>query len=140
MSQLRIHEGLTIPETELEESFSRSGGPGGQHVNKVSSKVTLRWNVADSPSLGDDDRRWLLQVLAHRLTEAGEVIIVSNTHREQSRNRDDARDKLAMLIRSSLMRPTVRKKTRISRAAHERRLHNKRHRSAVKKSRGEPEE
>lgn len=127
-----------IPARELRESFARSGGPGGQNVNKVETKAELRWTPGESTALSDADRAWLLRRLASRLTTEGELLITSTRTRDQSRNRDDAREKLAELIRRALQRPKRRKKTRPSKSAVEGRLEEKRRRSGVKQKRQSP--
>jgi ribosome-associated protein len=129
---------LAIPDAELEERFVRSSGPGGQNVNKVASKVELRWRVTDSRALAgldERDRTWLLGRLASRLTEGGDLIVTSSVTRDQLQNRADARDKLAAIVRAALARPRPRKATRPSRGSVERRLTAKRQRSARKRDR-----
>ena len=117
---------------------SRSGGPGGQHVNKTESKVELRWNLRTSQALRDTDRAWLLRRLEARLTEAGDLIVQADAHREQGRNLADALARLVEVLREALRRPRVRRKTRPSRAARERRLATKRQRSETKRQRRPP--
>lgn len=138
MADLRINETLTIPDAELSESFARSGGPGGQNVNKVASKAELRWNVRTSAVLAPRDREWLIDKLETKLTKDGELIVTSEKTRDQTRNREFARDKLAMIIRVALRRPKRRKKTRPTRAAKERRMQDKKHRSRIKRNRRAP--
>ncbi len=116
-------------------SFARSGGPGGQHVNKTESKVVLRWNALSSTALNDDDRALLEKRLASRLTEEGELLVTSERYRDQSRNTDDALEKLIETVRESIKRPKPRKKTRPTRASKERRLEDKRRRGATKRQR-----
>lgn len=140
MEDLPIHDGLVIPDRELRESFARSGGPGGQNVNKVETKAELRWNPAESSALSDADRQWLLKRLASRLTAGGDLLVTSTRTRDQSRNRDDARTKLAELVRRALERPKRRKKTRPSKGAVEGRLQQKKRRSDAKEKRQSPPE
>jgi len=126
---------LTIPSGELSFAFARSGGPGGQNVNKVSSKAELRWNPTTSSALGADDRAWLLERLANKLTTDGTLIVTSTLTRDQIQNRDDAVAKLALIVRTALDRPKHRRATRPSRASNRRRVADKRHRSETKKNR-----
>jgi ribosome-associated protein len=126
---------LTIPATELSLAFARSGGPGGQNVNKVSSKVELRWNPTTSSALTHDDRAWLLRNLSSRLTTEGELIITSTLTRDQLQNREDALSKLTVIVRSALFRPKPRKATRPTRASKRRRVNDKRHRAQIKANR-----
>jgi ribosome-associated protein len=124
---------LTIPAGELEWSFARSGGSGGQNVNKVSSKVDLRWNPETSTALTLDDRARLLERLRNRLSTDGYLIVTSTATRDQIKNRDDAMDKLALIVRSALHREKPRKPTKPTKGAKRRRLEDKR-RHAEKKS------
>jgi ribosome-associated protein len=126
---------LTIPAGELSMSFARSGGPGGQNVNKVSSKVELRWNPRTSAALTDDDRALLLERLASKLTNDGTLIVTSTLTRDQIKNRDDAQSKLALILRTALHRDKPRRETKPSRASKRRRVADKRHRSEIKKNR-----
>jgi ribosome-associated protein len=126
---------LTIPAGELEMSFARSGGPGGQNVNKVSSKVDLRWNPETSLALTLDDRARLLERLRNRLTTDGYLIVTSSATRDQIKNRDDAMAKLALVVRSALHREKPRKPTKPSRCAKRRRLDDKRRHSEKKSNR-----
>jgi len=126
---------LTIPAGELAVAFSRSGGPGGQNVNKVASKVDLRWNPTTSTVLGADDRSWLLERLGNRLTSDGTLIVTSTLTRDQLKNRDDAESKLALIVRTALDRPKHRRATKVSRGAKRRRVADKRHRSEIKRNR-----
>lgn len=135
MQDLVVTPRLTIPAAELSLAFARSGGPGGQNVNKVASKVELRWNPATSSALGPDDRTWLLGKLASRLTQDGTLIVTSTATRDQLKNRDDAVAKLVLIVRSALFRPKPRRATRPTRASKRRRLDDKRHRSEIKRNR-----
>jgi ribosome-associated protein len=126
---------VTIPAAELSFAFARSGGPGGQNVNKVSSKAELRWNPVQSTALGADDRAWLLERLGHRLTNDGTLIVTSTLTRDQIQNRDDAVSKLTLIVRAALDRPKHRRATKPTRASKRRRVADKRHRSEVKRQR-----
>jgi ribosome-associated protein len=127
-----------IPEGEFEFSFARSGGPGGQNVNKVSSKALLRWAVASSPSLPADIRYRFLRKFAARLTLSGEVLIASQKYRDQNRNADDCLLKLQEMVASVASPPTPRIKTKPGRAAVQRRIESKRKVSAKKVQRRAP--
>jgi ribosome-associated protein len=126
---------LTIPAGELALSFARSGGPGGQNVNKVASKVELRWNPSTSAALSEDDRTWLMARLASKLTSDGTLIVTSTLTRDQLKNRDDAASKLALIVRAALERPKTRRPTRPTRASKRRRIEGKRHRAQIKANR-----
>jgi ribosome-associated protein len=136
MADLLITPAITIPEDELRVAFARSGGPGGQNVNKVASKAEVRWSPASSRALPAADKEWVLKRLAAKLTGDGELITVSTKTRDQLRNREDAEAKLVELIRAALVRPKVRRATKPSRGSKERRLREKRVRSEVKRGRG----
>ena len=135
MEDLVVTPRLTIPAAELTISFARSGGSGGQNVNKVSSKVDLRWNPQTSGALSEHDRAWLLQKLRSRLTGDGTLIVTSTLTRDQLKNRDDAETKLAAIVRAALDRPVPRRPTKVSRGAKRRRVADKRHHSEIKKNR-----
>jgi ribosome-associated protein len=135
MRDIVVSPRLTIPASELSLAFARSGGPGGQNVNKVSSKVELRWNPTTSTALVPDDRTWLLSRLANRLTTDGTLIVTSTATRDQVKNRDDALSKLALIVRAALERPKKRYATKPSRASKRRRVEDKRHRAAIKRTR-----
>jgi ribosome-associated protein len=135
---LYVAEGVTIPGAELGVVASRSGGPGGQNVNKVSSRVTLRWNVRTSTALDAGRKRLVLERLASRLTVAGEIVIHADEHRSQHMNRESARARLADLIRETLTIAPRRIPTRPTGGAKRRRLAGKKLRSEVKRGRRAP--
>lgn len=136
MGDLVVNPRVTIPADELTVGFARSGGSGGQNVNKVSSKVDLRWTPATSRALTPADREWLLGKLGGRLTTAGELIVTSELTRDQINNRADAEEKLTAIVRAALVRPKARKPTKPSRGAKERRIQQKKGRADVKSKRG----
>lgn len=125
-----------VPETELEFRASRAGGPGGQHVNKASTRIEVLWDVVRSPSVDDEQRRRILAGLASRIDAAGVLRVVAAERRSQLRNRQAALERLQALVDRALYRPPTRKPTRPPRAAKERRIKHKRHRSKAKQLRG----
>ena len=133
---LAITDDLQIPEDELVERFVRSAGPGGQNVNKVASAVELRFDVAGSRVLPDAVRVRMLLRRDRRLTDAGVLVIQANRFRDQGKNREDARARLAALVRAALVVPKRRIATRPTRASKERRIDAKKTRSAIKRNRG----
>jgi ribosome-associated protein len=135
VGDLTINDRIKIPDTELRVAFARSGGPGGQNVNKVNSKVELRWTPATSGALGEDDRAWLLAKLKSRLTKDGDLLVTSERSRDQGKNREDAAAKMAAIISAALFRPKKRRATKPSRGAKERRIGAKKHRAEIKKGR-----
>ena len=134
---IHITPDISISESEVQEEFIRASGPGGQNVNKVSSAVQLRFNVAQSPSLPEDIKQRLLKLAGRRVTADGVLIIAAKRYRTQSRNRDDAMDRLVALIRKAIELPKGRVKSQPSRASRERRLEDKRQRSKIKQLRGQ---
>src|SRR5262249_47935202 len=134
-AMLEINDFIRIPEAELAWSFVRSGGPGGQNVNKVASKAVLRWNVAASPSLHEDVKARLCAQQAGRITTEGELVLTSQRFRDQERNRQDCLDKLRDIVLRATAVPKARKKTKPRRGAKEARLREKRYRASVKEGR-----
>jgi len=129
-------DAIEIPEDELTERFVRAAGPGGQNVNKVASAVELRFDVAASPSLTDALRQRLLARRDRRLTGDGVLVIQANRFRDQSKNRADARDRLAEILRAALHVPKKRVATKPTRASKERRIEDKKRRARHKQGRG----
>jgi len=135
---LRVTSTLVIEESELEERFVRSSGPGGQNVNKVATAVQLSFNASSSPALDDGIRERLRQLAGRRMTADGVIVIDARRYRTQADNRQDARDRLVALLRAAVILPKRRRKTRPSAAVSERRLTSKKRRADVKKGRGRP--
>ena len=135
MTHLSITPSLEIPFDEFEFTYARSGGPGGQNVNKVNSKAILRWQICTSPSLPADVRERFLTKYASRLTSEGELILTSQKYRDQARNVEDCLEKLRKMLTTAAERPTVRKETKISRATKQRRAEAKRQASERKQQR-----
>lgn len=132
---VRITEGLEIPEEELGFATSRSGGPGGQNVNKLETKVTLRFDLAGSPSLTEEQKARLRERLATRITRNGVLQVSSQRHRTQGANREAAMARFAELVGGALQEEAPRKPTKVSRAVKRRRLDNKRRQSLKKQQR-----
>jgi ribosome-associated protein len=133
---IQITPAITLEESEIEERFIRSSGPGGQNVNKVASAVQLRFDVRRSPSLPAGVRERLMRLAGRRLTLEGVLVITAQRHRTQEANRRDALDRLVELIRHAAEPPVPRKPTKPTRASRRRRLEGKTRRGALKRLRG----
>lgn len=139
--RIAVGSGLSIEDGEVEMSFIQASGPGGQNVNKVASAVQLRFGVRLSPSLPEEVKERLSALAGRRLTRDGVIVITANRFRSQERNREDALDRLLTLIREAAMRPVTRRATRPSFGERRRRLDDKGHRGALKRTRSvRPEE
>ena len=132
---LRVTDTISIDESELEESFVRSSGPGGQNVNKVSSAVQLRFDVRRSPSLPNDVAIRLMRLAGSRVTKEGVIVIVAQSYRDQARNRAEVRERLVELIQEAAVKPTPRRATKPTKASKKRRLEGKKRRGDIKKMR-----
>ena len=135
---LVVGPALSLPLAELEYRASRSGGPGGQHVNTSSTRIEVWWDVAGSPALTEEQRARLLARLATRLDSTGRLRLVSSGSRSQLRNREEVTERLRDLVAAALRVPKPRKRTRPSRAAKAARLEAKRRRSTTKRERRPP--
>ena len=129
---LHVTDRIHIPESELCWSFVRSGGPGGQNVNKVASKAVLRWDLAGSPSVSEEVKARLRTLERRRINAAGELLITGQRYRDQDRNRQDCLDKLRDCLLQAAQTPKPRRPTRPSRGSHRRRLAAKRHHATAK--------
>ena len=138
MNWLEISPDWRIPLEEISFEYSRSSGPGGQNVNKVSSKATLRWNTLATQHLREDVRERLIAQWGTRLNLAGELMITSQQHRDQERNRGECLDRLVEILRSVERAPKKRRPTKPSRGSKRRRLEGKKRRSETKQQRRGP--
>ena len=138
MAEIRITPHIAIDESEIEETFVLSSGPGGQNVNKVSSAVQLRFNAARSLALPEPVRFRLMQLAGSRLTKDGVLILTCRQSRDQSRNRAIVRERLFEMIREAAVEPKKRRATKPSRRAKEKRLQHKKKHAELKRARGRP--
>ena len=132
---LPITDTIAIPLDELSWQYARSGGPGGQNVNKVASKAVLRWAMAASPSVPMDVKERLRIAHPAHITNEGEFLITSQTYRDQERNRESCLEKLTLMLRRAAVPPTPRKKTKPSKSSNRRRLADKKHNAERKTQR-----
>ena len=137
---IRVTASISLDESELIERFVRASGPGGQNVNKVSSAVELRFDVARSPALTEPVRQRLAKLAGRRLTQDGVLVLSADRFRTQERNREDARERLFALIREAAVPPKPRRKTRPTLASKKRRVEGKVKRAGVKEMRRKPGE
>jgi ribosome-associated protein len=135
---VRVTRSVTIPDSELEFRYVRSGGPGGQHANKTSTKVELTWDVNESSALGPRQRARLLENLGRRLESSGVLRLRSDKHRSQLRNKEEVIERLRSLVEEGLQVPRARVATGPTRKAKQKRLDQKRRRSDVKRARQRP--
>jgi ribosome-associated protein len=138
MPEIRVTPEIAIDERELEETFVLASGPGGQNVNKVSSAVQLRFNVALTLALPEPVRFRLMQSAGSRLTKDGVLVLVGRKFRDQNRNRADVRERLFEMIRAATIEPKKRYKTKPPRRAKENRLQHKKKHAELKRGRGKP--
>ena len=134
-NDVHVKNGIVIPSNELDITASRAGGPGGQHVNKTDTRITIRWNVINTIALDESQKDHVLQNLQSRLTSDGDFIIHNSASRSQQQNKENALIQLAKEIRNALYVRKKRMATRISKSTKESRLRTKSHRSDIKKMR-----
>ncbi|WP_207457731.1 alternative ribosome rescue aminoacyl-tRNA hydrolase ArfB [Azospirillum sp. SYSU D00513] len=135
---IRVTPRISLDESELEESFTRASGPGGQHVNKTETAVQLRFDVAASPNIPPDVKARLARLAGSRMTSDGVLILVGESYRSQLRNREDVRERLIDLIRDASVPPKPRRPTKPTYGSQQRRLEGKAKRSEVKQGRRGP--
>ncbi|MDQ3487732.1 MAG: aminoacyl-tRNA hydrolase [Acidobacteriota bacterium] len=133
---IQVTPDFAIPESEISERFVRASGPGGQNVNKVSTAVELRFDPSQSAAITSDVRDRLRTLAGSRMTADGVLVIDARRHRTQAQNREDARERLAELVRQALVKPRRRRATKPGKGAVERRIETKKRRSQTKRARG----
>ena len=134
-NDLYINDHITIPDHELEISASRAGGPGGQHVNKTSTKITVRWNLENSMVLHEEEKNRIRAKIPSQITAEGDILVHNSTSRSQTHNKKEALQQLAHLIRNALIIPKKRMKKKPPKAAKEAWLEYKKQRGEIKKLR-----
>jgi ribosome-associated protein len=139
VSDIKVSGSLVIPDAELQETFTTSGGPGGQHANRSATRAELAWNVQTSEVLNERQRRLLLSRLKNRIDGDGVLRVAASSSRSQYRNRREAEQRLAKVVASALRTPKHRVPTRPTKAAEERRLSEKKRRTETKQARRRPE-
>ena len=133
---LRVTDSVTVPRAELDYRASRSGGPGGQHVNTSSTRVELIWNVASTPSLTEEERARVMEKLSNRINGEGELLLAESGSRSQHQNRETVTERFVEILAGALHVAPPRRRTRPPKAEKEKRLQEKKRRSEVKRLRG----
>ncbi|MEA2993420.1 MAG: ribosome-associated protein [Alphaproteobacteria bacterium] len=131
-AMIRVTDSIAIDESELQESFIRASGPGGQHVNKTESAVQLRFDVRHSPSLPNDVAVRLMKLAGSRMTQSGVIVITAQSERSQKRNREEALARLVELIREASVKPVPRRATKPTKASKQKRIDTKKRRGGIK--------
>jgi ribosome-associated protein len=137
-NDLFINNNITIPDSELEITTSRAGGPGGQHVNKTDTRITIRWNIKSSSVLTEEQKEYIVERLRSRITDDGDLIIHNSESRSQQQNKKNALLNLTMIVRNALFVAKKRIATKIPKSITESRLQSKARRSTTKKMRSKP--
>ena len=137
---LAVNDSVRVPRAELTYRATRSGGPGGQHVNTSSTRVELAWDVGASPSVSEEERARIREKLSNRISGEGLLLLAASEHRSQNRNKEAVTERFVELVRQALVVPAKRKKTRPGKAAREARLRAKKHRSELKRRRSSLED